>query len=157
MKGPKGKGALTAVVHDLEILPLMNLFVVLIPMLLLSAVFLEMSVVRMSPPAESTAAADSPGDKLMLAVTVAPDCYVVEGIGIPAERVDRSDGAGEERLRRALESIGRAYPENENVMILSEDRTRYETIVRVMDIAREAGTPHVSLLGTDGIVKEGRR
>ncbi len=154
MRRKRHKRTLTEVAKDLEILPLMNLFVVLIPMLLLSAVFLEMSVVRMSPPAESAEGPDDPGDKLMLAVTITPKHYVVEGIDIGTTRVKRDDVGGTEQLRSTLEQISMEHPENKNVMILSEPETKYETIVQVMDITREAGAPRVSLLGTDGIAKE---
>lgn len=144
-------------VKDLEILPLMNLFVVLIPMLLLSAVFLEMSVVRMSPPAESAELPDLEGDRLLLAVTITPEHYIVEGIGIETNRVKRGGGSEAMELREILERINLDHPENQNVMILSEPATKYETIVRVMDITRESGAPRVSLLSTGGIAKERTR
>ncbi|NNE08590.1 MAG: hypothetical protein HKN20_08515 [Gemmatimonadetes bacterium] len=82
----KRMGLGKAIESDLEILPLMNLFVVLIPMLLLSAVFLEMSVIRMNLPPEVAAdeAQDDSGaeESLLLAVTIRDDAFVVEGRGI---------------------------------------------------------------------------
>jgi biopolymer transport protein ExbD len=39
------------------------------------------------------------------------------------------------------------HPENEEIMIISQPHTRYEDIIAVMDVSREAGLPSVSLLG----------
>ena len=41
------------------------------------------------------------------------------------------------------------YPDNRDVMIVSQSDTRYEDIVRVMDISREAGLPGSSLLAAN--------
>jgi len=44
------------VAADIEVMPLMNLFIVLIPLLLLSAVFIEVSVIDMALPSSAEAA-----------------------------------------------------------------------------------------------------
>ena len=47
---------------DLEIMPLMNLFVALIPMLLISAVFLNVTVIDMKAPPPGETVAQDPGE-----------------------------------------------------------------------------------------------
>ena len=49
---------------DLEILPLMNLFVVLIPMLLISAVFVHLTVIRMNLPSDDASATPPQRERL---------------------------------------------------------------------------------------------
>lgn len=166
----KRMGLGKAIESDLEILPLMNLFVVLIPMLLLSAVFLEMSVIRMNLPPEVAAdeAQDNAGAKesLLLAVTIRDDAFVIEGRGIDKMVVARErtnavvseDGmmgtegetvSAASRLQELLAGIAAAHPENEEAMVIARKQTRYDDIVVVMDAVRDAGMPQISLLGAD--------
>lgn len=131
---------------ELEMLPMMNLFVVLIPMLLLSAVFLEMSVIRMNLPEDD--ASDPPGkEKLGLAVAIRDDAWVVRGRSLDTMVIDRTVETAVEDLRAALAGVGRRFPEDHDVVVRSAERTRYEDIVTVMDVSRDNGFANVSLAG----------
>ena len=136
--------------NDLEIMPLMNLFVALIPMLLISAVFLNVTVIDMKAPSEATDADD--GDKkenLALAVTIKDDYFVVEGRRISKRVISRAGEDAEARLADALADVVARYPDNRDVMIISQPQTLYTDIISVMDVSRESGLPSVSLLGAD--------
>lgn len=133
---------------DLEIMPLMNLFVALIPMLLISAVFLNVTVIDMKTPGPGETAAEL-GEDLALSVAIADDRYVIEGNGLTRKEVERGGDDTLGRLEMALAVVAAAYPLNETVTIVSRDRTRYTEIIDVMDTARAAGLPGVSLLGAD--------
>jgi biopolymer transport protein ExbD len=132
------------VVEELEMLPMMNLFVVLIPMLLLSAVFLEMSVIRMNLPGDD-APPPSPRETLGLSVTIADAAWVVSGRGLPAHEIARDGDGAPARLREALAAASAGHPDDKDVTIRSAETTRYEEIVLVMDASRESGFPNVSL------------
>ena len=80
---------------DLEILPLMNLFVVLIPMLLISAVFVHMSVIRMNLPSDEAAEAAAERERLGLSVEIQEEVWVVKGRRLEARTIDR---LGEQRF-----------------------------------------------------------
>jgi biopolymer transport protein ExbD len=137
---------------DLDLLPLMNLFISIIPMLLLSAVFVHLAAIELTlPPTVDSALSGEEKESLALAVTIRDRQYVVEGRGLPTQVIPREDGelaAG--RLAEALAAISEQHPDNEDVMIISQSDTRYDDIVRVMDVSRDAGLPTVSLLGTRG-------
>ncbi|MCI0453034.1 MAG: biopolymer transporter ExbD [Candidatus Latescibacteria bacterium] len=135
---------------QLELMPLMNVFVALIPMLLLSAVFIKISVIDLSAPptAESDADRDNK-PKLALAVTIKDDYFVVEGDRIQKRVIVRAQENAEEQLSGALGEIVAQYPDNHEIMIISQAKTKYEDIISVMDISRDAGLPSVSLLGAD--------
>ena len=133
---------------DLEIMPLMNLFVAMIPMLLISAVFLNVTVIDMKAPAD----AESSGKKkenLSLAITIKDQFFVVEGRGIKKSVIARANDDADERLSDALANVVSEHPNNSDVIIISQPHTSYGDIVAVMDISREAGLPGVSLLGTE--------
>lgn len=141
---------------DLELRPLMNVFIVLIPMLLMSAVFMEIRVIEMSAPHAGSGAAPAAAVKpLELTLRVAGDTYVVGGNGIGAEAFARSraDAAGTldrdtiARLSNALARIVASHPENHEIRIVADDSTRYQELVALMDLARTAGLSDAALEG----------
>ena len=129
---------------DLEIMPLMNLFVALIPMLLISAVFLQVSTLKMNLPGDDASAAP-PSESLRLSVNITKEAWVLTSNGTERARVVRGTEASDEELRTALAAAVTDRPEEKDVTVASLDHTQYDEIVHVMDIARAAGLPNVSL------------
>src|SRR6056297_1675167 len=101
---------------DLDIMPLMNLFVVLIPMLLLSAVFVEINAIDMHLP-PSGAERSRERESLDLAIRLEPQHYVVEGRHLKARSVERRAPQAETELRALLRSIRDANPDERSVRI----------------------------------------
>lgn len=143
------------VAADLNVLPLMNLFVVLIPLLLLSAVFLEVAVIDMNQTPSDTPA-PLPEEALGLTIRIAEAAYLVEANGFPPQEVarraapgtaGRPDRATRLRLAAALRDIATQRPENQSVQIVPRETTHYEEIITVMDVSRAAGLPIASLVG----------
>lgn len=145
------RGFREVVADDVDLLPLMNLFVALIPMLLVSAVFLNITVIDMKAPGDEAAQtrAEQAGEELALSVTISTARYVVEGNGLDRVTIERHDPEATEHLGRVLAGIAGSHPDNRDVMIVSQTDTRYEDIVHVMDISREAGLPGASLLAAN--------
>lgn len=141
---------------DLELRPLMNVFIVLIPMLLMSAVFMEIRIIEMSLPSAADAATPPP-ETLDLAIRILPDAYVVEQNGVEIQAVPRLVNAGpvvtaaqlahadSHPLTRLLASIAAAHPGSREVRIIAGHATRYQEIVTVMDLARAAGLSQAAL------------
>ena len=147
MSRRRHRSARELVAEELEILPMMNLFVVLIPMLLLSAVFLEMSVIRMSVPADD--AAEPPKQSLGLSVAIQDESWIVKARRIDTVVIDRAAADADEQLRGTLAGLSSRFPDAHDVVIRNGARTRYEDIVAVMDASRESGFPNVSLAGVE--------
>ncbi len=142
---------------DLELRPLMNVFIVLIPMLLMSAVFMEIRVIEMTLPQTAEAAEPTPPvEPFDVAIRILPDSYVVGTNGTVVRTVPRDAGAsgsavdaGATELARALADIVAAHPDNKGVRIVADASTHYREIVTVMDIARAAGLPQAALEGAE--------
>jgi biopolymer transport protein ExbD len=133
---------------DLEIMPLMNLFVAMIPMLLISAVFLNVTVIDMKAPTDA-ANDGKKKDNIALAITIKDDYFVVEGRQIDKRVISRAAEDADDQLAAALVNVVRQHPDNHDVMIISQPHTNYGDIIAVMDISRESGLPSVALLGAD--------
>ena len=152
-----GRSFRSLIEADIEILPLMNLFIVLIPMLLLSAVFIEVSVVDMALPGEASAEdLEKPKkEPLNLSVLIARDLYLIQGNGITARTIERTGESADVSLMDALTSIVGTHPEETSVRILSTPQTKYGEIIAVMDISRDAGLPNAGLAGVQSSDLEG--
>ncbi len=146
------------VTSELDLLPLMNIFIVLTPLLLLSAVFVQVSVIRMDAPVgpgDATAAVAAT-EGLELAIVIADDAYVVAGRGLGERTIARAAGSEEQPsdpealagLGAALGEVVAGHPDEKSVKIVAGPHTRYEEIVDVMDVARAAGLPQVGLAGS---------
>ena len=149
-KRPKGM----KVNADLNLLPLMNIIIVLIPMLLLSAVFIEIKTIDMAPPPVAAASNQPIPEQLDLAIRVADDAYVIEGRGVPPTMIPRPaqrelapGNVAASALTKALAVVESAHPENQDIRIVAQANTRYEELVGLMDAARAAGLPLATLEG----------
>jgi biopolymer transport protein ExbD len=149
----RARKALT--VHtDLKLMPLMNIIIALIPMLLLSAVFLEVKVIETSLPRDAGAAASAPSvPPLDLAVHVRANAYVIEGRGLEPRVLprrpgtDSPDAAVTEQLTGILRLYAATRPGTTEVRIVAESRTRYQEVIALMDAARAAGLTDAALEG----------
>jgi biopolymer transport protein ExbD len=140
------------VAADLDIMPMLNVFISIIPLLLMSAAFVDVSVIQATLPAGATAAAagDASEEPLELAIVIRADAYLVEGNRVPTRVIPRPAGDAEGGQARAqledvLAEIVAAHPGNREVRIVSRATTRYEEIIAVMDVSRAAGLPEAAL------------
>ncbi len=134
---------------DVDLRPLMSVFIAVIPMLLLSAVFLEMAVIKMNLPSGDAGAAEEyvPKEQLGLTVYILANDFAVEARDLPRQIVSRASADASESLAAILRAVAAAHPENKDVIIGSGPDVLYQDIIGVMDVSRSAGIANVSLLG----------
>lgn len=131
---------------ELEIMPMLNVFIAIIPLLLLSAAFVPVTVIKTTLPADGAVVpvSDAPLD---LAIGLQHDAYVIEVNGALSGRIARAGDGGLTQLKEALSQIAAAHAGHREVRIVSPENTRYEEIIQVMDAARAAGLPEAALQG----------
>jgi biopolymer transport protein ExbD len=116
----------------------MNLMVVLVPFLLITAVFSRMTILELNLPSSSQAETETP-QAINLEIVVRQDRIDVadRGSGLLRAFPDSDQGRDYEALRRYLaEEIKPAFPDLVAVTILIEPDIPYDTMVQVMDLAR---------------------
>ena len=135
---------------ELQITSFLNLLVVLIPFLLITAVFSRLAILEISLPTPSKQAvspASSPSFHLTLIIR--PGTIEVRSGTDPLAAVSRSEGGdgGDDmsELSRTLEELKDRYPESTGATILSQQDIPYQTLIQVMDVAREAGFPDIAI------------
>ena len=125
---------------DLNITAFMNLMVILVPFLLITAVFSRLAVLELNLPGSSNEPADPQEQVFQLEVIVRQDKIEVgdrnQGLlGVYPSSVDGYDYAA---LGDKLAELKDRYPKKTDASILLEQDISYETLVRVMDMVRVA-------------------
>lgn len=142
---------------NVDLTPIMCLFIILVPLLLLTAVFERLAVLKAHLPEASTLrgpATDEsarPSGIVELRLMIRPQGLELQGTlshepdGTEKETYedfqvsfplvgDRYDLDG---LQKHLKSLKNLYPRHEKIVFLVEDKVTYDIIVQAMDACRE--------------------
>ncbi len=123
---------------ELNITAFMNLMVILVPFLLITAVFSRLAILQLNLPGSSTEATNPQEQTFQLEVTVRSDKIEVGdrnqgALGVYPNSVDGYDF---EALSDKLVNIKKGYPQKTDASILLEQDIPYDVLVQVMDRVR---------------------
>ena len=139
---------------DLDITPMMNIFMILIPFLVSMAVFTQIAVVEFSlPPAQAPggAGSDEPTKELDISVVITPTGFQIVGTGRKLDMMPKVQGDYQfEQLRALLKAIKFQYPSQKSVVLVFDGEVLYDDIVKFMDVCRESQFPDIGLSGDIG-------
>jgi biopolymer transport protein ExbD len=137
---------------DLDVTPVMNLFMVLIPFLVSMAVFTHIAAIDFSlPPAQTEGTDDVDTKELDISIVVTNNGFRVVGTGKKLDLVPRVKGRYQfEQLRVLLKAIKFEYPSQKSVVLVLDSDVLYDDIVKFMDICRESQFPDIGLSGEIG-------
>ncbi len=123
---------------ELNITAFMNLMVILVPFLLITAVFSRLAVLELNLPGSSTEPANPQELVFQLEVIVREGRIEVGDRNIGALGIYPNTGNGYdyEALSAKLSEIKRRYPQKTDAAILLESDIPYDTLVQVMDRVR---------------------
>lgn len=137
---------------DLDVTPVMNLFMVLIPFLVSMAVFTHIAVVDFSlPPAQTEAAAGTDSKELDISIVITPAGFRIVGTGKKLDLVPTLRGQYQyDQLRTLLKAIKFEYPSQKSVVLVMDGNVLYDDIIKFMDVCRESQFPDIGLSGEIG-------
>lgn len=124
---------------ELNITAFMNLMVVLVPFLLMSAVFSHITVLDLNlPPPGSKAGKDPKKPPYELRVTIRKKALILsDNRGGLIKRIPRlATSHNYPILKQVLTQVKARFPDMKNITILSEQDTVYDDLIQVMDSAR---------------------
>ena len=127
--------------HDLDMTTFLNLMVVLVPFLLITAVFSRITIVELSlPSANSGPAVQEPSFRVE--VVVRDEGFeLTNGTNIIAT-IPKDDSEYDlVTLSEYLLSLKRDYPDKNSASVLLEPDIPYDYLIRVMDVVRSAELP----------------
>ena len=137
---------------ELNVTPVMNVFLILIPFLLLTAVFVRIAVLELALPSiarKSETQRTQPPEQLVLnMLTIDEGGFQLKSTGMTFARIPVRNGRYDYKaLAEQLKKVKQKYAESEDIIIAPASSIKYETIVQVMDTCRESGFPNISISG----------
>jgi len=134
--------------ENVNLVPIMNLFVVLIPFLLMSAAFFHISVINASVPAlqkEKTDLAKSDVAVTMM-VRMMPDSFTITASSdvlsrpelnkLRAEIPRKGEGKGLTEFSDHLLACKQRYPKSDTLLLVPDASVQYQDVIHVMDSGR---------------------
>jgi biopolymer transport protein ExbD len=113
----------------------MNLMVVLVPFLLITAVFSRITIVELDLPSTQSAAPTAPTFRVEVVVRD-EGLEIMDGVQVIAAIPKADDAYDLAQLSEYLVTIKREYPEKEDASVLLEPDIEYDHLIQVMDTVR---------------------
>ncbi len=131
---------------EIDVTAFMNLMIVLVPVLLLSMTFTQITVLDITLP-ELTGGSNASGDpQSQLEVEIVPEgfnVYYPTNVRIqtiPAVQGQEGLSYNFERLSLVLQEVKGQIPEKQDILILSGPQVEYQTLIQTMDTVKSYST-----------------
>ena len=123
---------------ELNITAFMNLMVILVPFLLITAVFSRLTILELNLPGSSSEPVEPQDQTFQLEVIVRADKIEVgdRNQGLLGIYPNTADGYDYDALSTKLSELKERYPSKTDASILLEQDIAYDTLVQVMDRVR---------------------
>jgi len=126
--------------EELNITAFMNLMVILVPFLLITAVFSRMTILELNLPGLNAKQEDNKQVKLSLELVLKNNGFDIQDANLGViKHFDRTPGATRwDQFSRILIEIKRRFPEERSITLLVEPDVSYKTLIKTMDYVRTA-------------------
>ena len=123
---------------DLNITAFMNLMVILVPFLLITAVFSRLAILELNLPTSDSAVTQEPEPEFQLEITVREGTIEVgdRNAGVLSRLANTEQGYDLAGLSSYLQRVKQQFPAKANATVLLEQDIPYDVLVQVMDTVR---------------------
>jgi len=122
--------------HELDVTTFLNLMVVLVPFLLITAVFSRLHIVELNLPSSAGGAANNE-DRFRVEVIVREaGIEITNGRNVIASIPKKDDEFDLQTLSEFMVELKREYPNHDAASVLMEARIPYDYLIQVMDVVR---------------------
>jgi biopolymer transport protein ExbD len=128
--------ARTAEPPELDITTFLNLMVVLIPFLLISAVFSRVAIMELSVPTSAGGAVSNKPDFSIEVIVRKAGLEIANGSSVEAAIPKKEGQYDMKMLSDMLLRLKAQYPEKEDATVLMEPDIEYDYLIRIMDAVR---------------------
>ena len=127
--------------YEIDVTTFLNLMVVLIPFLLITAVFSRLTIVELDLPSNANGAAQQQESFRIEVIVREPGIEISNGTAIIAT-VPKKDGDYDlESLSEMMVALKQEYPNIDSASVLMEAFIPYDYLIQVMDIVRTVELP----------------
>ena len=127
--------------YEIDVTTFLNLMVVLVPFLLITAVFSRLTIVELNLPSAAGGASDN-ADSFRVEVIVREEGVEVgNGRQVIATIPKKEEELDLETLSEMMVELKREYPDQEAASVLMEPQIPYDYLIQVMDTVRAVEVP----------------
>lgn len=136
---------------ELCMTPALNLFIILIPFLLLTATFVQTSVIDLFLPYSSPKKTPKPetvekiSQENLLILCIATKGFYLLSSDKLLKVIPKENSYDFDKLERILREARKRFPEQQTIVIESEDNIIYDHIIHAMDRCRACGLTNITL------------
>jgi biopolymer transport protein ExbD len=134
-KRPKKDG------YEIDVTTFLNLMVVLVPFLLITAVFSRLTIVELNLPSAAGGAANNEQGFRVEVIVREQGMEITNGNAVIATIPKKDDDYDLETLSQFMMELKREYPEQESASVLMEPHIPYDYLIQVMDVVRSVELP----------------
>ena len=128
----------TDIMHVLNLTPMMDILTVLVVFLLVTAVFMSITIMELSIPTSAGGAAPAKQNINIEVIIRKTGLQISNGSTVQAA-IPKKDGKYDiELLSKMLVRLKEQYPEKQDATVLMEPTIEYDYLIQVMDAVREA-------------------
>jgi len=121
---------------ELDITTFLNLMVVLVPFLLISAVFSRVTILELSVPTAAGGAALAQPDFSIEVIVRKAGLELANGSSVVAAIPKKDDQYDLKKLSEMLSRLKVDYPQKDDATVLMEPQIEYDHLIQVMDTVR---------------------
>ena len=136
--------------YEIDVTTFLNLMVVLVPFLLITAVFSRLTIVELNLPSTSGGPTDAQEGFNLEVIVREAGIELTNGKVVIASIPNKEDEFDLETLSDYIVDLKQQYPEQEAASVLMEAQIPYDYLIQVMDIVRSVEVPLEPEEGAEG-------
>jgi biopolymer transport protein ExbD len=127
--------------HEIDVTTFLNLMVVLVPFLLITAVFSRLTIVELDLPSAASGPNNTPDTFRVEVVVREEGIEISNGSAVIATIPKKEDEFDLETLSDFMVMLKRQYPSHDAASVLMEPQIPYDYLIQVMDVVRSVELP----------------
>ena len=127
--------------HELDVTTFLNLMVVLVPFLLITAVFSRLTIIELNLPSSAGGPVSDQEGFHVEVIVRETGVEITNGRDIIASIPKKDDEFDLQKLSDFMVELKQEYPDQENASVLMEPHIPYDYLIQVMDVVRSVQVP----------------
>lgn len=127
--------------YEIDVTTFLNLMVVLVPFLLITAVFSRLTIVELNLPSAAGGPANNQDNFRVEVIVREAGMEISNGSATIASIPKKDEEYDLESLSELIVELKREYPDQEEASVLMEPRIPYDYLIQVMDVVRSIEVP----------------
>ena len=127
--------------HEIDVTTFLNLMVVLVPFLLITAVFSRLTIVELNLPSSAGGPSNNENSFRVEVIVREAGMEITNGTQTIASIPKKDDEYDFQTLSDFMVELKREYPSHDAASVLMEAKIPYDYLIQVMDIVRSVEVP----------------